>query len=266
MFDTFRYCTVIITIGDTTGTGFLVAFVKDNREEHMIITNNHVVEDLRDHITIYFNLEKNGKPIDHPRYICKLSIKASDIINHPVMDLCGIHLNPHLNYIKTSLSDIINNSNKSELSVEVVPGDVYDIYYKCVYEDIFVNSPLNFIEDILVIGYPLGQHDKFNYTPIYRKGITATDPNLDYNNEPRFLIDCACFPGSSGSPVFTYNITSSRLLGILYETPFINDDNNNYVCPTFENYTRGHLGFVIKANELLFIKEHLFNMLCEAST
>lgn len=257
MFETFRYCTVIITVGNAVATGFIVAFNEDNREEHVIITNKHVVEDLKDHINVSFNLSRNGIPINYPRFRCKLPVNSSNIINHPNMDLCAIRLNPHLNYIKTSLMDIIKNSDKSELSVEVLSDDIYDIYYKCVYEDMFVNSPLNFIEDVLVIGYPLGQHDKFNYTPIYRKGITATDPNLDYNNHPQFVIDCACFPGSSGSPVFTYNLISSRILGILYETPFIND-STNLPSESFKNYTRGHLGFVIKVHELLIIKQSLF--------
>ena len=43
-----------------------------------------------------------------------------------------------------------------------------------------------------------------------RKGITATPPNLDYNGKPIFLIDASVFPGSSGSPVFLYNVGGWR--------------------------------------------------------
>ena len=69
--------------------------------------------------------------------------------------------------------------------------------------------------------------------PLVRKGITATAPYLNYNGKREFVIDAACFPGSSGSPVFICNtgtyrdkqnkavIVGNRLffLGILYGGP-----------------------------------------------
>ena len=57
------------------------------------------------------------------------------------------------------------------------------------------------IENIMMIGYPTGLWDEYNNLPIIRRGITATPYSKDYNNRPEFLIDCACFPGSSGSPI-----------------------------------------------------------------
>ena len=80
--------------------------------------------------------------------------------------------------------------------------------------------------------YPNGIWDAKHNLPIIRRGITATHPKLFYNGKPEFLIDAACFPGSSGSPVFLANIGSyvsqdgalcagSRiaLLGTLYAGP-----------------------------------------------
>ena len=89
------------------------------------------------------------------------------------------------------------------------------------------------MEEITMVGYPNGIWDQVNNMPIFRRGITATHPNLDWNGKSEFLIDAACFPGSSGSPVFLYNqigyatkskgmtIGPSRvkLLGILYAGP-----------------------------------------------
>lgn len=42
------------------------------------------------------------------------------------------------------------------------------------------------------------------YYAVYyvRKGITATSLTFDYNGKKEFVIDMACFPGSSGLPVF----------------------------------------------------------------
>jgi len=233
-------------------TGFIVTFNNKEKDEHVIITNKHVFEDLKTEIKIHFNLLKNGNLINFPRYICALNLISSDIINHPTMDLCGVYLNPYLNYIQQSLNAKTDDS------------DVYNIYYKCVEESMFVNNEVHPIQDILVVGYPLNQYDKFNYTPMYRKGITASDPNLNYNNSPHFPIDCACFPGSSGSPVFIYSGEyNGKLLGILYETPYIRDHIESLVSTDEDrnniyNYTRGNLGFVIKSNQLLIIKSILF--------
>ena len=55
------------------------------------------------------------------------------------------------------------------------------------------------------MGYPNGLWDQKNNRPIARKGITATHPGINYNGKQEFLIDVACFPGSSGSPVLLYN-------------------------------------------------------------
>jgi hypothetical protein len=83
-----------------------------------------------------------------------------------------------------------------------------------------------------MIGYPNGLWDSVHNMPIFRRGITATHPRLDWNGKPEFLIDAACFPGSSGSPVFLLNeggyfsrgglrLGSGRLklLGVLYAGP-----------------------------------------------
>lgn len=36
-------------------------------------------------------------------------------------------------------------------------------------------------------------------------GSTASHPAYNYNNRNEFVIDCACYPGSSGSQVMLYN-------------------------------------------------------------
>lgn len=56
-----------------------------------------------------------------------------------------------------------------------------------------------------MIGYPIKLWDSVNNMPIFRQGILATNPELDYGEKKLFLIDAACFPGSSGSPVLLYD-------------------------------------------------------------
>ena len=58
---------------------------------------------------------------------------------------------------------------------------------------------------VVFIGYPNGMFDEEHYLPIVRRGATASAPDLDFNGEPVFLIDASVFPGSSGSPVFSFS-------------------------------------------------------------
>ena len=68
-----------------------------------------------------------------------------------------------------------------------------------------IESRLRFVEDVLVVGYAQGQWDETRNLPLFRRGITASPAMLGYNGEAKFLIDCAIFPRSSGSPEFLYN-------------------------------------------------------------
>jgi len=126
-----------------------------------------------------------------------------------------------------------------------------------------------------MIGYPNGLWDELHNLPIIRKGITATHPGLRLNGKPEFLIDAACFPGSSGSPVFLANIggyISGRahilggnriyLLGTLYTGPQhtttgeifainVPTDTKSIVSGLIPN----NLGYVIHSSELSALEE-----------
>lgn len=55
-------------------------------------------------------------------------------------------------------------------------------------------------DDIFILGYPLSMTGG-GYFPIWKKGSIATEPDIDYENLPKFLVDTASKPGMSGSPV-----------------------------------------------------------------
>jgi len=88
---------------------------------------------------------------------------------------------------------------------------------------------------VSIIGYPFGLHS--GRWPIWKTGHIATDPDLNYEGKPAFLIDATTRPGMSGSPVVArmwggfmdnsgnYTITSgqaTRFLGVysgtIYDT------------------------------------------------
>jgi len=141
-------------------------------------------------------------------------------------------------------------------------------------------NDLTALEEILMIGYPIGLWDYVNNMPIFRRGITATHPNLNYDGREEFLIDAACFPGSSGSPILLYNLGSRRnrqgatvigtkvaLLGILYGGHEYNVEGEiklepipTQMIPVPISRLPINIGNVIKANQILGFKPILVNM------
>lgn len=90
------------------------------------------------------------------------------------------------------------------------------------------------IESVIMLGYPNGLWDEVNNRPVARSGLTASHPFIPWNGQRQFLIDMACFPGSSGSPVFLTEDglcrtgadgftpgTRADLIGILWGGPLI---------------------------------------------
>jgi len=55
---------------------------------------------------------------------------------------------------------------------------------------------------ITLIGYPYGYYDTKNWLPIWKTGSVASEPDVDFEGKPLFLVDISAFPGMSGSPAF----------------------------------------------------------------
>jgi hypothetical protein len=58
----------------------------------------------------------------------------------------------------------------------------------------------------VVLGYPYHFYDEMNNFPMARSATVATQPWLDFQRQPRFLIDARIHEGMSGSPVISYPI------------------------------------------------------------
>lgn len=52
-----------------------------------------------------------------------------------------------------------------------------------------------------LLGYPYGFFDRRHLLPIWKTGHVASEPDVDFEGEPTFLVDVSAFPGMSGSPV-----------------------------------------------------------------
>lgn len=197
-----------------TGTGFFYLIKKGDKFVPTIVTNKHVIKNavrgtFRLSLSDSIKREKrNGEYID-----IAIENFESQWTMHPDndVDLCIM-----------PIGSLISQSERN--------GKI--IYFKAIDNSLIPNEEtingLTAIEEVLMVGYPIGLWDSYNNTPIVRKGITATNIKLDYNGKKEFLIDIAAFPGSSGSPVFIYNqgaypdknglIIGDRVLfvGILY--------------------------------------------------
>lgn len=248
-----------------SGTGFLLGYEQpDGQSKLFCVTNRHVLEGAvvcSAPITLQ-NLQ------GYPAYGKKHFIYIEDIAETAIF-----HPDSNIDLAAFPIQDVINrmifDGNRPFFRV----FNRKDIPNKTTFANIDTAA------DVLMIGYPNSLWDENNNLPIVRRGITATSPSLDFNGLPQFVIDCACFPGSSGSPIFTYqtgifqdgeNIVMPsgpriELIGILFAGPqiAINGQIVPKAIPTSLSYAvqssaMMHLGFCIKSTELAWL-DHIVN-------
>lgn len=203
--------------GICTGTGFFFNFLY-NKESHLgipaIVTNKHVIKDVIRGKLRFSLKDESGNPKWGQFYDLNVEDFERCWIMHPEnsVDLCIMPIALIHNLVHEKNVELCYTS----LTMDEIPS-------KSEMDNIFSR-----IEDITIVGYPDGIWDAANNMPIVRKGITATALQLDFNNEPKFLVDAAIYGGSSGSPVFIFNqgsyftnsalVAGSRLklVGIIY--------------------------------------------------
>ena len=252
---------IIGTDGKSTwsGTGFFMLKETETGSKIAIVTNKHVIKDATEVTVNFVKANDDGTPNNKEHFGLKINDIQSNCKYHPEddIDVCLIPVDA-----------IFNGLAKAGCN----------IYYKCIPTTMIVTpdglETLTPIEDVIMIGYPNAIMDNENLKPIVRSGITATDLKNNYNGKPEFMIDMACFPGSSGSPVFlrkqglakektdeglTLAIKPSyAFLGILHAGPTISVDGQIVIkdiptkaVPYAEINTMMNLGYVIRAEKVL---------------
>jgi hypothetical protein len=255
---------VPLPAGASVGTAFFYhALEKDGRGIPVLVTNKHVIEGGSHANFVVHLADANGGPAGTTKVV-DVNLTTS-VVRHPdaEVDLCAI-----------LIADVLSDLQRA--------GE--PVFYSSVSKSLFPtgDASLRPLEDIIMIGYPSGLWDSRNNLPIARRGVTATSPARNYEDRPEFMIDAACFPGSSGSPVFLYERSAVRprpdvvigrrffFLGVLYAGPVL--DNFGCVQRTAipSTYLSGtgstmmHLGFVIHATQLLSIEDVLQQMVSAA--
>jgi hypothetical protein len=246
----------------STGTGFMFAFAKNGDENvPCIVTNKHVV-DGADTIRARLHYGENGQPTGE--FVnCDFDISGGLLFRHPdpSVDLCAFTYADKLAEAASQQKEIFNKP----LDMSIVPESDDWQYFDA-------------LEQVLMIGCPNGLADEINNLPISRRGITATSLTKNYNGKAEFMVDMACFHGSSGSPIFlhdtlgyldrrddTYKMAYERikLVGILYSGPKVANDGRIVLSnmPRVEVSTMMHLGNAIKSSELRVLDEEITEML-----
>lgn len=184
----------VVPNGISTGTGFFFS-LKNNEETHthipVIVTNKHVVKDAIIGKLRFSLKDAEGNPLWGQYFDLQLDNFEQRWIKHPEqnVDLCVLPIaNIHREIEKSQ-----RQLNYTFLGMNFIPAK----------EEL--DSEFSRIEDIAIVGYPDGIWDAVNNIPITRRGITATPLQVDFANEPKFLVDAAIYGGSSGSPVFVFN-------------------------------------------------------------
>lgn len=254
------FSTVRLATEQGSGTGFFFHFKTDDKKEiPVIVTNKHVVNNKLGQ-QVKFSLHiKDANNLTNENMEITLNTKW---IFHPTQDLCFTFLNPLLMQIK----------EREQKEIFYIP-----FTEELIWEDTKLKE-LQAVEDILMVGYPIGLFDKNNNFPLFRKGITASHPAIDFNNQSIGVVDCSCFPGSSGSPIVLCNdngytdkkgnihLGAKRFifLGILSSGPTFDVQGNIAIkeIPTKQEFVTStpvmvNLGYYIKAKEIFKLKEEV---------
>lgn len=250
------YSTVRVECDIGTGTAFYFQFAVDaTTQVPLLITNKHVVEGAKTgRLLVHLAGPDRAPSGKHLGFEIADFAKAWFPHPDPQLDLCAL-----------PMANILTEATKMGHSPFYIAFETSSTITAQELQD------LSALEDIVMVGYPNGIWDSVNNMPVIRRGITATHPKLNYEGRSEFMIDAACFPGSSGSPVILYNIGSYatrqgvqlgssrvKLLGVLYAGPqhTATGELEIVTVPTQQKvvaFSRipNNLGMVIKATRLI---------------
>lgn len=263
VFEKLLYSTVKITVqrgtATSTGTGFFYAVdIGNNHMVPLLVTNKHVL--AQGGVASIWCHEKASGPVLKSSGSVKqvtLTVAPGATIEHPDpnIDLCAVFFGDILNQAESAGTPLLF----IPLSKEIIPqGNQWNDF--------------DALEEVIMVGCPNGIYDTVNYNPIIRSGITATPLSQEYLGKPEFMVDMACFPGSSGSPIMLVNQLGYRdkstgnfmmgsgrvfFLGILYAGPLITNQGQIVLgqAPQIVTNTMMHLGNAVRSSEMLELEK-----------
>ena len=191
------------------GTGFVVEhqFTR-GFPELFIVTNKHVIQEAPVAVAYFTSAQDDGTPdIGDAFYADVTSFGDGGWHPHPntAIDVCVLPF-------ARGLATLSLRHRRGIFLTRIPSAKLAGVEHL---------ADLDALQPIAFAGFPSGLYDTKNHMPIFRQGTTATPPFLDFEGEPLFLIDASVFPGSSGSPVFSYDLSIQgrvidyRVLGLV---------------------------------------------------
>lgn len=201
-----------------TGTSFIVSDTYAGKEELFLVTNKHVIEGATIGYIQFTEIENDMPQIG----------KIFPVRIDGFQSLFFLHPNTAVDIAVMPIS----------WQLDLIQKDNVKAYLSKIDTNIFISedelNEFDVTREVIFVGYPNGLFDEINYTPIVRTGTIATPIQFDFSGEPVFIIDASVFPGSSGSPVFSYDrtldsgFTNIKLLGII-SAVFTQEDNGSII-------------------------------------
>jgi hypothetical protein len=195
--------------GDETlsqGTGFFYHRKEEGYNITCLVTNYHV-------LIGYNPMTKNSPKGDNITFQFHLSDQEPGPVRTIKYPLFTIHQKPV--WLTSSVCP------EADLAVIPLPMPLieeFNVYVismenERLYDALLVRPAM----PITLIGYPHGRYDTKNSLPIWKTGSIASEPAVDFEGKPQFMVDVSVFPGMSGSPAFavssTWETEKGRILG-----------------------------------------------------
>ena len=184
---------VILLKGDkivSQGTGFY--YGQRGSSQNIIlflVTNYHVLTGYSpketnppkgDNIIFYFH-----KDAQNPGYVKKITLPLFTKNGKPIW---------------------LSSKEFPQADIAIIPlaASLYDDVKVSVISEDWAQSDIKVrpTSTITLIGYPYGYYDKKNWLPVWKTGSIASEPDVNFEGKPLFLVDISAFPGMSGSPAF----------------------------------------------------------------
>ncbi|MCR4374426.1 MAG: serine protease [Acidobacteria bacterium] len=172
------------------GTGFFygVQNAAGVVETVFLVTNYHVVTGHSpgvasppkgDRVIFYLHLDKN-----EPSAVKQVAL-------------------PLYNDVGTPLWEQSTEQPEADVILLPIPPPVYAGIAMWVFDENHIRPHIRIrpTSSATLLGYPYGFSDTTNRLPVWKTGSVASEPQVDFQGKPAFLVDVSAFPGMSGSPV-----------------------------------------------------------------
>ena len=247
----------------STGTAFFFnCKIDEQRHLPLLVTNKHVVSGAQlAQFHLHESLTDSSGQISpsSTSFPVTLSDFEKAWFKHPdpAIDLCVMPFEPLRQQAQAQGKSIFN----CPLDDSLIPTQQ-------------ILDGLSALEDVVMAGYPIGLWDSTNNLPILRRGATASHPATNFQGSEQGVVDMACFPGSSGSPILILNEggfatsqgfsvgTRIHFLGVLFAGPVHRADGKieiidipTHAVPVPVTTIPIHLGYYVKASALSNLKQ-----------